>query len=144
MGYINIMLNLQRIFSDFSNLSELLAKKGVSRRRLLFIKKQLGKKKELVGGINKLQQDRNKLSLEGLKNAEIVREIRIRIRQQETELEKLEMKLVKLTSELPNLPAIDTPDNHEGNRLINSVSYQYDILHGLTHETIIKRLELVD
>jgi hypothetical protein len=55
-----------------------------------------------------------------------------------------EEELNNLTSWLPNLPALDTPTNEEGNKVIDKTEYQHDIQHELTHETILKKLSLVD
>ncbi|KLL05351.1 MAG: seryl-tRNA synthetase [Mycoplasmataceae bacterium RV_VA103A] len=138
------MLDWQKFFTDFDDLAERLAWRGVNGEQLLTIRKQLLRRKELIKIINELRQKRNQLSQAGPQNAVAVKKIKEEIVVYEKELEKLETELSKLTNQLPNLPALDTPTNEEGNRVIASTEYQHDIQHNLTHETILKKLKLID
>ncbi|MEG7979361.1 MAG: serine--tRNA ligase [Mollicutes bacterium UO1] len=138
------MLDLQKFFTDFENLVQHLELRGITRQQLISIKEKLVKKKKFIELINNLRHQRNQLSQEGPKNAEKVREIKEKISSLEEELNNLEEELNNLISQIPNLPTPDTPTNTEGNRVIDLTDYKPNIQHNLTHETILKKLSLID
>ena len=138
------MLNLQKLFTNFEELIQRLEPRKINKEQLLLIKEKLIRQKKLIEIINQLRQKRNQLSQGGSKFAEQVREIKEEIVLSEKELRELEVKLNELTSQLPNLPALDTPTDEEGNRLIDSSEYQHNIQHNLTHEQILKKLKIID
>jgi seryl-tRNA synthetase len=138
------MLDLQKFFTDFKVLAQRLELRGVSKEQLSIIKNKLVKRDELISKINYLRHQRNRLSKEGIKNAEEVKETKKLIASRETELNEIEKELNELTNQLPNLASPDTPTNEEGNKIISSAEYPHSIQHHLTHETILKKLELID
>jgi len=138
------MLDLQNFFIDFEELVRHLGLRGIDKEQLLVIKGKLVRQKELIKITNDLRQRRNQLSQEGPKNAEKVKKIKEEITSSEKELRELEVKLNELTSQLPNLPALGAPTNKESNKVINSSEYQHNIQHNLTHETILKKLKIID
>jgi len=138
------VLDLQKIFTDFDNLVQRLELRGIIKKELISIKEKLEKKKKLIELINGFRHQRNKLSQEGPKNAERVREIKEKVNSLEEELNNLEKELNNLTSQLPNLPASDTPTNEVGNIVIANTEYQHNIQHNLTHEQILKKLTIIN
>ena len=138
------MLDNQKFFANFVDLVKRLECRGINQKQLLIIKEKLTKQKELTGAINQLRRERNQLIKEGLKTKKKVEKINEEIAFPEKELNELEKELNKLISQLPNLPALDTPNNQEGNRVIDNAQYQHNIQHSLTHEEIVKKLALID
>lgn len=138
------MLDLQKFFTDFTNLTERLAPRGLTAEQLLFVREQLTKKRKLTELINNFREKRNKLSKAGQQNANQVLEIKKKISSHEAELEKLDEGLIKLTAQLPNLAASDTPTNQEGNRIVDITEYPHTIQHNLTQEEILRKLSLID
>jgi len=138
------MLDKQKFFVDFEGLVKQLDKREITREQLLLIKEKLTREKELISIINELRGKRNRLSQEGPKNAEKVKKVKEEIALSEKELRKLEVKLNELTSQLPNLPALDTPTNKEGNKVIDNSDYQHNIQNNLTHEAILRKLKIID
>src|SRR6185312_7094981 len=138
------MLDKQKFFADFEGLVKQLDKRDITREQLVIIKDKLIRVKKLISIINELREKRNRLSQEGSKNAEKVKKIKEGIASSEKELRELEVKLNELTSQLPNLPALDAPTNKEGNKVIDSSEYQHDIQHNFTHETILRKLKIID
>jgi seryl-tRNA synthetase len=138
------MLDLNKFFTDFDFLVNNLGKRGIERKQLITIKEKLTKKKELIENINNLRCERNNLSHEGQKNAERVKVIKNKIAIQEVELDNISYDLNNLTNQLPNLAALDTPTNQEGDRIIDTTDYQHEIQHNLTQEKILKKLTLID
>ncbi|WNE40248.1 MAG: Serine--tRNA ligase [Mycoplasmataceae bacterium] len=138
------MIDLQLFFSDFEKLVNSLEKRGLKRKDLLIIKEKITIKKQLVEKINNLRCEINKLSREGGKNAQKVKEIKGSLFDHEKELKILEEELVNLTNNLPNLPNADNPNNEEGNRIIDKVDYNHIIEHNLTQDKILKKLSLID
>jgi len=134
------MLDLQRLFNDFENLTNLLRKRGISKENLILVKQKLVKQRELTKVINNQRQKRNLLSQgeRGQENAEKVKKIKEEIVLLEKQLSELEKGLNNLTSQLPNFPAPGTPNNEEGNRIIDNTKYQHNIEHNLIHEAILK------
>ena len=136
------MLDLKKLFTNFPDLVRRLVPRGISEEQLLIIRERRIEEKKLTLEINQLRQQRNQL--EGPANAEKVREIKEKIVAREEELRRVIQEVENLTNQLPNLPALDTPTNEEGNRVIDSTEYQHTIQHNLTHETILKKLKLID
>src|SRR4051794_38575274 len=130
------MLDLQKFFHDFDDLLKRLEQRGLTKEKLLFIRKKLERKKELIQIINELRQERNQLSQEGQKSAEKGKKLREEINLQEQELNNLEEELNNLTNLLPNFPAPNTPTSQEGNKIIDIVEYQHNIQHNLKNEEI--------
>src|SRR4051794_12624281 len=108
------MLDSQRFFTNFEDLVKRLGYRGVDRNRLLLIRNELIKQKELTGITNQLRRERNQL--ERPENAEKVKQVKKKIVTSEKELERINQQLNNLTSQLPNLPACDT-SNQTSNRI---------------------------
>jgi seryl-tRNA synthetase len=138
------MLDLQKLFTDFKVLARGLELRGVSKEQLSIIKNKLVKRDELISKINYLRYQRNRLSKEGIKNADKVKETKKLIASREAELNEVEKELNELTNQLPNLASPDTPTNEEGNKIISSTEYPHSIQHHLTHEEILKKLKIID
>ena len=138
------MLNLQIFFTNFNELVERLAIRGISKNKLLIIRKKLIRKKELIEIINPLRKERNKLIREGIKTKQKVEKINEEITDLEKELDNLASKINDLTDQLPNLPASDTPTNQKGNKIVDNIDYPHNIQHNLTHEQILKKLKIID
>src|SRR5215216_4222784 len=135
------MLDSQRFFTNFEDLVKRLGCRGIDHDRLLLIRNELIKQKELTGTINQLRRERNQL--EGPVNAEKVKQVKKKIVTSEKELERINQQLNNLTSQLPNLPAGDT-SNQASNLVIDNTEYQHNIRHNLTQAEIIKKLALID
>lgn len=144
------MLEQKKFFSNFSDLCERLKKRNIEPERLLLIRDLLQNKKKLLNELNKLKKERNRLSKNKeqsqLKINELVRNIRCSISQKTTELNQLTKKLNNLIDNLPNLPAINTPGDKEGNKVIDTTWYEHHINNNqnLTYQEIIKKLSLID
>ena len=136
------MLNLQKFFTDFEDLVVRLGSRGIAKNQLITTRDCLAKEKKIIQTINQLRQERNQL--EGPANVEKVRAIREKIAFWEEKLRETAQEVNNLTSQLPNLPAHDSPSNKEGNRLIEKTDYPHNIQHNLTHEIILKKLALID
>ncbi|RHZ35667.1 serine--tRNA ligase [endosymbiont GvMRE of Glomus versiforme] len=138
------MLDKKRFFTDFENLVNRLKFRGITHEELLSIKEKLIKQKGLEKKINELRQETNKLSQYGPQNAEKVKEIKEKIKQTEAELDLLTTESNQSTNQLPNLPALETPTNEEGNKIIDNSEYQHAIQHNLSHEKILRKLQMID
>jgi len=138
------MLDLQKFFSDFESLTNLLRYRGISKESLIFIKEKLVKQRELIKVINNQREKRNCLSRGGQKNAEKVKEIKEEIVVLESQLNELENELNNATSQLPNLPASDIPTNEKGNRIVDNTEYSHNLQHNLTHEIILRKLKIIN
>ncbi|CFW93250.1 Serine--tRNA ligase [endosymbiont DhMRE of Dentiscutata heterogama] len=136
------MLDLKKLFTDFPGLVRGLESRGVSEEQLTILRERYKEEKEIIHTLNKLRQQRNQL--EGPNNAEKVREVREEIAFWEEKLRTAIQEVENLANQIPNLPAPDTPTNEEGNRVVASTEYQHTIQHNLTHETILKKLKLID
>src|ERR1700722_10357547 len=136
------MLNLQKFFTDFEDLVVRLGSRGIAKNQLITTRDCLAKEKKIIQTINQLRQERNQL--EGPANVEKVRAIREKIAFWEEKLRETTQEVNNLTSQLPNLPAHDSPSNKEGNRFIEKIDYPHNIQHNLTHEVILKKLALID
>ena len=89
-----------------------------------------------------MRKERNRLSQEGKKNAEAVKRIKEKIILSEKELNDLEKELKELASQLPNLPALDSPLKE--NKVIDETKYNREIKHNLTYEKIARELKIID
>ena len=138
------MIDLQKFFLNFTDLVRRLKERGIEESRVLSIKDKLVEQKKKKNSVNKLRHKRNELSREGRKNADYVIELKKEITRNEERLEILSTEIHDLVSQLPNLPASDTPTNQEGNIIVDQVDYQHNIQHNLTHEQILKKLVLID
>ena len=138
------MIDLQKFFHDFENLVNLFEKRNITRESLLIIKNKLSQKNKLIKETSQLRQKRNQLSQEKPKSTKEVWEIKEKISYQEEELNKLQKELEDLINQLPNLPASDTPNNQEGNRIVDITEYQHSIQHNLTYDKILRKLALID
>ena len=131
-------------FFDFADLVKRLGYRGISEKELINIRDKLTQEKKLIEKVNQLRQVRNELSQEGPKNTNKVIKLKKEISQNEEKLAILSAETHNLISQLPNLPASDTPTNEEGNRIVDRVVYQHNIQHNLTPEQILKKLALTD
>jgi len=137
------MINYNSLHTNFSELTKKLLPRGVKKEQLATIRDKLQKEKELLTIINQQRAERNQLST-GLQNAEKVKLLKEKLKKVEEELESLQEEIKKLISYIPNIPAINVPPITEGNRLIKTIDYEYNIEHSLTYEEIARKLAIVD
>src|SRR5688572_21048497 len=138
------MIERQKFFLDFVNLTERLKCRGVTKRQLLTIRNKLIKEKEIKKNINNLRHTKNQLSQVGSENSPKVIVLKKQLRSEEKKLVTLSQKLHDLLVQVPNLPTFEGATNQEENRVIDNVEYSHNIQHNLTHEKILKKLALID
>lgn len=138
------MIELQKFLNNFEKLVNELEPRGIGKERLLFIKDNVEKRNKLIDSINKIREERNRLSKKGIENADLVKVLKKEISEKEEEKLILDKVIEEMVSFLPNIPSSDTPTNKEGNKTKEEIFYDHDINHGLKSEEIIKKLNLID
>ena len=138
------MINLEKLDNNFEDIAKRLSLRGVKNEDLVKIREKSSEKKEKIKIINELRSKKNELSSDKIKENQKVIEIKKIIKENEISLEKIVNDLQKLCEKLPNIPALDTPENKYGNKVIKSIDSKREIKNSLKYEEIIKKLGIID
>lgn len=136
---------LKYLVTNFESASFLFQHRGVDKSQLLAIKSKWEQKKDLNQKINQLGKKKNQLVKKGKevkKTDPLVISLNQELIVQEKKLAVLEKELKELISQLPNLPAPETP--LEENKIVDITKYEHSIEHQLTFDQIVQKLGIVN
>lgn len=136
------MINLDQLDSKFTEIAERLSFRGVKSALLNEIREQFLEKRKQVSLVNQLRSERNALSTGRLEDNQVVIALKVRIKAEETRLKIVTERLQELCLQLPNIPAVDTPSNEDGNLVTDSFASKRQICSELTYEEISKKIEI--
>ncbi|WNE41290.1 MAG: Serine--tRNA ligase [Mycoplasmataceae bacterium] len=138
------MIGLEKLTNNFDDIAERLRLRGVEKEYLSKIRDKFIERKKSIRLINELRSKRNELGLEKVKENSQAIDLKKEIKNEELLLESILKELQVLCEKLPNIPALNTPKNEDGNRLVDSKIYNKEIKNSLTYEEILNKLEIID
>jgi seryl-tRNA synthetase len=118
--------------------------RGVSENHLINIKDKFNERKAKIKLINELRSKRNELGSERVKENSQAIDLKKEIKIAESSLEIILNDLQNLCEKLPNIPAINTPNNETGNRIVDSKIHERKINNSLTYEEVLNKVEIID